>query len=121
MAVAPDPFEYVDITGTSRRLRALVAIGYPVSDIADQMGLIPEHLMLLLDGAIPVVLGALHARAARAYDRLWSRPRHDTLAAEPRQLARRRGWVVPSRGTTSTTPTRCRTSPETDSSWTATS
>lgn len=61
----------VDGTGTRRRLQALVALGWSMTEVGRRLGWSPANACSLIGGNGPV--GAGTARAARAlYDELWS-------------------------------------------------
>lgn len=81
----------VDATGTVRRLRALVTIGYPQAHLAAELGVHPGNFSTLILRANHVL--ASRARAVRAlYDRLWNIPGPSSRA---RADAARRGWFPP--------------------------
>lgn len=90
---------HVPATGTVRRLRALVAIGWSQSKLAVMLGRLPANLGKTMS-ATEVAAGT--ARSVRdLYDRLWDRPPPETThserqsASRARNLARRNGWVPP--------------------------
>ena len=72
----------VDITGTTRRLRALVAIGYTQCDLAGRLGITSENSTDLFH-AKGRVLAATALKVAALYDRL-------SMTAGPSQAARDR-------------------------------
>lgn len=89
---APTDTRDVDATGTIRRIRALVAIGWPVAQLAHRFGLYPTALGNIARGQLQ------HVRATTA----------DTIALEYRELcrtpgpsqrarneARKKGWHGP--------------------------
>jgi len=93
------PGALTDITGTRRRLQALVATGWSQARLASELGLTRANFgtMMRCD---QVTAGT--ARAARElYDRLWKQPppEHDQrtkiAAARARNYAVARGWVPP--------------------------
>lgn len=90
---------HVPAVGTARRLRALVAIGWSQSKLAQMLGKLPANLGKTMTSE-QVAAGT--ARAVRdLYDRLWDRPPPESTwserqsASRARNLARRNGWVPP--------------------------
>ena len=87
----------VDGTGTRRRLRALVASGWPQARLADRLGVHRSNFGKIIHGPGPVL--ASTERAARhVYDELWNvDPREhgvDNQAySRARNLAHRQGWA----------------------------
>lgn len=90
----------VDGVGTRRRLRALMAIGWHMSELARRLGRSPTNFTEVVNGRRPVCAGT--AVAVRAlYDELsmtppvqdtpWGRAR----AARARNWARCNGWLPP--------------------------
>ena len=90
---------HVDSTGTTRRLRALVAIGWSGAKLARALDMLPTNFARLLHST---TVTAATARATRIlYDRLWDTPppepdAHQRQAASrARNMARRHGWPPP--------------------------
>lgn len=90
----------IDGTGTLRRLQALVAIGYGISNLAGRLGWLTGNLWKLLNLQEQVSAGT--ARAVRVlYDELWDRPNQPAdwhakaSATRARNLAAARGWLPP--------------------------
>ncbi|SDD43005.1 hypothetical protein [Auraticoccus monumenti] len=90
----------VDGTGTRRRLQALVAIGWSMSELGRRLGWQPANAWKLVTGEGQVT----HHTAAgvRAlYDELWNQPvtgsdrATKTSATRASQLAGRNGWLPP--------------------------
>jgi len=89
----------VSAAGTRRRLQALVAIGWPQSQLAARLGVQP--------GNLGSMLAREHVRAGTAraveilYDQLWSHPPSETdhrsriSASRARSYAQARGWPPP--------------------------
>lgn len=104
LAVRPDPAALaagalVDVTGTRRRMQALVAIGWSQARLAARLGLTPANFGSML-GRSQVT--AATVRCARAlYDELWDTPPRETdrrtrqSASRARNYAAARGWPVP--------------------------
>jgi hypothetical protein len=97
LAVTPhpsnaDPGARVCGVGTTRKLQALVALGWPQAVLATRLGRIPTNLGRLLHASQPRV----NAATWRAVDALW-----EELQATPgpstraRTIAAKRGWPPP--------------------------
>jgi plasmid maintenance system antidote protein VapI len=90
----------VDSTGTSRRIQALVAVGWSMSKIATRLGIDRGNFTALAQGRTAVTVA--HAKAVTTlYDQLWDQvPEHAewrAYIAYSRSLsyAAKAGWVVP--------------------------
>lgn len=81
----------VDATGTNRRLQALVAIGWPCSELARRLGIRPNNFRPEQDRVNKSTADAVLA----LYDELWDQPRSGGFAERARRMARRRGWAPP--------------------------
>jgi transcriptional regulator with XRE-family HTH domain len=90
----------LDPTGTTRRLRALVALGYTEPKLAAEVGCAGETVKKLIIGN-RLVSEKIRRRVAEAYDRLWDQA---PVAADrwekgrikvARQRAEREGWAPP--------------------------
>jgi len=104
LRVQPDPTaraprSEIPATGTRRRLQALVAIGWPVSWLAAELGREPNNLRRTLTSRS--VTAATAQRVAALYDRTWNIPpaprtraEHGVVAAA-RQTAARNRWLPP--------------------------
>jgi hypothetical protein len=96
----PAGLALVDAIGSSRRLQALAAAGWPLRLIATRVRVDRKTLHRLLHGQHPLVRAAVAARIAGIYDLLWdkdpagqgARPR-DTAAAQ--SLATVHRWAPP--------------------------
>ena len=104
LRVQPDPTaraprSQIPATGTRRRLQALVAIGWPVSWLAAELGREPNNLRRTLTSHSVTVATA--QQVAALYDRTWNIPptpqtRADRAAvAAARQTAARNHWLPP--------------------------
>lgn len=89
----------IDGTGTSRRLQALVAIGWSQSRLGERLGIRISNMGPMMAGR-PVTAG--RARAVQAlFEQLWDQPQqgHDQRskisANRARNYARARGWLPP--------------------------
>lgn len=97
LAVTPDlaPPARVPGIGTARRIQALVAIGWPLPELAARLG---WTLANLCDRAVcrrPCVAVRNARLVADLYDRLSMTPPTGPQADRARVRARRRGWVPP--------------------------
>lgn len=92
------PGQYVDATGTRRRLQALVAIGWPQRRIAQELG---SEFALVWAQIRQDAVQAATARAVKdLYERLWNvdpltRGVLSRWADTARQIAAKHGWVPP--------------------------
>lgn len=85
----------VDATGTRRRLRALVAIGWTQTQLAERLGLTPNNFWPLVHVQSNVTAARRRA-VAELYDELWNKlPADDALARKSRRYAQQHGWVPP--------------------------
>lgn len=93
------PGAKVDSTGTTRRLQALVVMGWSQSQLAARLGMLGSNLGPVIHGRRGVTQAT--ADAVRAlYDELWSTPappsgRHGAVPIKTRNYATRMGWVGP--------------------------
>ncbi|MFH8926346.1 hypothetical protein ACH4D4_04755 [Streptomyces pristinaespiralis] len=81
-----------DATGTIRRIRALIAIGYPGAAIAHETGLHRDALNKIARAETPCVRVATATAVAKAYRRL---SRNAGPSNRARLLARKKGWHGP--------------------------
>lgn len=88
----PPPAQYADATGTTRRVRALVAIGYPVSHLATAIGIWPANLSRIARGDLAQVTVGTANATARVYRELSRRP---GPSQRTRIRAQREGWHGP--------------------------
>lgn len=86
----------VDATGTRRRLQALVAVGWPQTQLANRLGMTPTNF-----GRMLAVHDEVIARTARAvialYDELWDQEPTTSKSSRARALnyAAARNWLPP--------------------------
>jgi transcriptional regulator with XRE-family HTH domain len=90
-AGAPD-YSLVAAVGTVRRLRALVAAGHPVAELAERLGVGQETVAGLLDDRADGVVAALARSVASMFDALQMRPGTSQAA---KKFAASRGWLPP--------------------------
>lgn len=90
----------IDSTGTARRIQALVAIGWSMSRIAEQLGILRSNFTDVAHGRTDVTMAT--ARAARELYEAWSMRvppesthREKISASRARNLARAYGWAPP--------------------------
>ena len=94
------PRARVDGTGTRRRMQALVALGWPVSELATRMERAKPNVTAIVNDAGPVTASTARAVAA-LYDELWATtppqetPQERGAARKARDRAGRNGWVPP--------------------------
>lgn len=81
--------------GTVRRLRALAAIGWTQTDLADRMGMQVTNFSGLILGYRPRVTAATAAAAAELFRSAWDKPRLGGWSDRARQIAAARRWVGP--------------------------
>lgn len=89
---------YVDPTGTRRRLQALMANGWPQLRLGPHIGLHPVYVNAVLKQAS--IYGTTAANVAAAYDRLWNQdPRQHGVNPgtykKVRGVAHANGWAPP--------------------------
>jgi hypothetical protein len=85
---------HIDATGTRRRAQALVAIGWPISEQARDLGREVRNHTHVLHGA-RVTAGTARLVAAQ-YERLSTRPAPDSrVSRRARNWAARQGWPSP--------------------------
>lgn len=89
---APADTRDVDATGTTRRLRALVAIGWPIEQLAPQFGIFPTALGNIARGELANVRATTADTVALHYQHLILQPGPSNRA---RILAQKKGWHGP--------------------------
>lgn len=83
----------VSVIGTRRRIRALCAIGWRFSDLAEQVGeMSPQAVGMLSQTRRPQVQTRTAARFADVYDQLWNTP---GPSQDCRDRAARKNWPPP--------------------------
>jgi hypothetical protein len=92
--IGPPPGDHrdVDSTGTVRRVRALVAIGWPIAHLATQFGLYPTALGNIARGELQHVRATTADTIALHYQHLARTPGPSQRA---RNEARSKGWHGP--------------------------
>lgn len=82
-------------TGTVRRLRALVAIGWTQTELSDGLGMQRGNFSRLILGTRDRVTAATAERTSEMFSAMWDGTRAGTYADLARAIAKRRGWVGP--------------------------
>jgi transcriptional regulator with XRE-family HTH domain len=97
LALTVDDIEraIVPSLGTVRRLRALVAIGWTQTEIAERMSMQVTNFTRLILGYRPRVTAATAEAADELFRALWSEPRTGGWNDRARQIAASRSWVGP--------------------------
>lgn len=97
LAVAPDlaPNARVAVLGTARRIQALVAIGWTLTEVAAGIGWTVQNLTHLVCPSTGCVAARTAQAVADLYERLSMTPPAGPSARRARAMARRRGWVPP--------------------------
>lgn len=105
LAVTPAVLENTalrrDATGSRRRLRALVAAGYPGASLARYLVVPPATAWNLIRGKTVTVSAGLELSVRALYDRIWDQQPPERTAAERRAVAAartraaRQGWPPP--------------------------
>lgn len=93
------PGATIDGTGTRRRLQALVAIGWSISELARRLDALPSNFGATIHGRKQVTV-ATATKARDLYEQLWDTPappsgRHGSVPIRARNYAKRMGWVPP--------------------------
>lgn len=88
----PADLRDVDATGTMRRLRALVAIGWPIEQLAPRLGIWPTALGNIARGELAHVRIATAETITHRYQQLIRQPGPSNRA---RLLAAKKGWHGP--------------------------
>lgn len=98
LGVSPVPFGdqragWVDGTGTRRRLRALMAAGWPASRLAARLGTSQSHIRRLVEDGHRCS-AVTRAQVADLFDELWDvAPPEDKSARLARRRAQMQGWL----------------------------
>ena len=93
------PGHVIDGTGTSRRVQALVAIGWSQSRLAERLGMVIGNMQGIVNGRAVTVGKAMAVKDL--FDKLWNQPQVGTdhrskiAANRARNYAQARGWLPP--------------------------
>lgn len=91
-----DAGQYIDATGSTRRLQALSYVGHSYATLCDATGTSPNRILSIINGRQPTIRRALAERIATAYRQLaFSPPPHNKFTSRTRNLARAKGWHGP--------------------------
>ncbi|MBX9425479.1 hypothetical protein [Streptomyces lateritius] len=98
MAVTPpakgDGGQYIDVTGTARRIQALSYVGYSYASIAHAAGSATNRILSIINGQQPTVRRDLAERLAAASEKLASNPPPaNKYTTRSRNAARAKGWA----------------------------
>lgn len=85
----------VESVGTSRRLQALVSIGWTETQLAERMGMGVGNFWKLVCGLRGRVTAETANRAAAVFTELWDHPQAGAQADNARRIAARRSWLSP--------------------------
>ncbi|MFJ4808538.1 hypothetical protein [Streptomyces longwoodensis] len=95
-ATGGDPGQYIDATGSTRRVRALSALGYSYTTICAAAGTCPNRVVSIAHGRQPTIRRDLAQRLAAAYRQLANTPPPSTKhTTRTRNMARTKGWDGP--------------------------
>jgi hypothetical protein len=100
LAVSPpssgDPGQYIDITSSTRRVRALCYVGHSYARIAKAANSSPNRIASIANGSQPSIRRDLANRIAAAYPRLaFSPPPANKHTSRTRNVARAKQWHGP--------------------------
>jgi hypothetical protein len=84
--------QWVDPTGTTRRIKALCAIGHPLTTIGHAADIAPRHLSDITAGRVTTVRRSTHERVAAAFERL---AMNLGTSDETRRRSAAKGWAPP--------------------------
>jgi hypothetical protein len=84
-----------DGTGTTRRLQALVAIGYTQTELAARLAIHTQYLWVLTNRPSAQVSQKTYSAVRSLFAALWAHPVEGPPGRRGRSLARKHGWVGP--------------------------
>ncbi|MFI9344982.1 hypothetical protein ACIG0D_27505 [Streptomyces sp. NPDC052773] len=88
--------QYIDVTGSMRRLQALSWLGHSYATLASAAGTEPNRIMSIVNGRQPTIRRALADRIAAIYPQLvTSPPPSNKFTTRTRNVARAKGWHGP--------------------------
>lgn len=89
-------FDRHDAEPTRRRIQALCALGWSVSELSRRSGVQREHLREIAEGDIPVVGPRVRMAVTGLYATLsGSTPQPDRYSTRMRNIAAAKGWASP--------------------------
>lgn len=95
LTATPSTVGSMDSVGTTRRLRALAALGYTSAQIATESGIPSEYVRKLMQGGRTIVKATTAARVSRCYDTLSMVRPVGWLADRQRRQSAAKGWLPP--------------------------
>jgi hypothetical protein len=91
-----DGGQYIDVTGSMRRLQALSCIGHSYAAISEAAKTASNRVLSIANGRQPTVRRDLAERITAAYERLAPNPpARDRFTTRTRNVARSKGWREP--------------------------
>lgn len=91
-----DPGQYIDATGSTRRLQALSCIGHSYAAICEAAGTCANRVVSIANGRQPTIRRDLADRIAAAYERLaFNPPPRNKHTTRTRNVAYAKGWRDP--------------------------
>lgn len=88
-----DPGQYIDATGSTRRLQALSCIGHSYAAICEAAGTCPNRVVSIANGRQPTIRRDLAERINAAYEQLaFNPPTKNKHTTRTRNVARSKGW-----------------------------
>jgi hypothetical protein len=91
-----DPGQYIDATGTTRRVQALSCLGHSYAAICEAANTCPNRIVSIANGRQPTIRRDLAERIATVYPQLASDPPpHNKHTSRTRNVARDKGWRDP--------------------------
>ncbi|MHC3450835.1 hypothetical protein [Streptomyces prasinus] len=91
-----DPGQYINATGTTRRVQALSYLGHSYAAICEAANTCPNRIVSIANGRQPTIRRDLAERIAAAYQQLAScTPPKNKHTTRTRNVARAKGWRDP--------------------------
>jgi hypothetical protein len=91
-----DPGQYIDATGSTRRLQALSCVGHSYAAICEAADTCPNRVVSIANGRQPTIRRDLAERIAAAYQLLaFNPPPKNKHTTRTRNVARAKGWRDP--------------------------
>lgn len=91
-----DPGQYIDATGSTRRLQALSCIGHSYASICRAAGTCPNRVVSIANGRQPTIRRDLAERINAAYEQLaFNPPAKNKHTTRTRNVAHSKGWRDP--------------------------
>lgn len=91
-----DPGQYIDATGSTRRLQALSCVGHSYAAICEAVGTCPNRVVSIANGRQRTIRRDLADRIAAAYQQLaFNPPATNKHTTRTRNVAQAKGWRDP--------------------------